>query len=215
MKSLLVTLILFICSLLTAAVDAQTLPYVANVRAEPGSLRGTLINPLSEPLSAWRIDAVDESGRPHVSQLADHLLVPQTFVPPKGRIEVQIMTPDTEVRTLTLRAALTANGMEVGELKAAFDLIDARFRRAATLETILDVLRSLDPGTPSEKVNETLSSLSNTLEMRAKSVLSEVRQKSSGKSAHAWIAVAEDLRNKWQTGAVRHGILRERLSRGQ
>lgn len=213
MKPLLFTLAAVAIGVGTTTSTAQQLPYVANVRLEgPIKLRGTLMNPLSVPLTAWAIDATDATGNPLVSETSDALLLPVAFVPPNGSVEVQIITGGAKVTTLAFRAGIDANGMEVGDSRVAFDLIDSRLRRAVALESVLDFLKALDPSTPGHVVSRDLTGL---VSRRDAHVLDDLRRRAGSGSIAVWVNAAEEIRNQNQMGAIRHGVLRQRLTRDQ
>lgn len=198
-------------ALAVTTLEAQQIPYVTNVRAESTNiLRGTLVNPLPVPLSAWSVDAVDATGRAHLTQTADALLMPAKYIAAKGTLEIEIVTEDAGSRKLVFNAAISAGGMEVGDPERAFQILDARLRRVAALETVLDFLQALDPGTPGQGLYEDLKGI---LNVGDEGVLLDLRAKASSGPISAWIAAATEFRDKTQTGAVRHGVLRQRLTR--
>jgi hypothetical protein len=200
-------------SLLVTSLHAQSIPYVTNVRPEsPNILRGTLVNPMTVPLTAWSVDAVDGTGKPRTTQVSDALLVPNNYIPPKGSIDIEILTDDIGGRNLVFSAAVSADGMEVGDAERAFQIMTVRVRRAAALETVLEFLRTVSPATSSQKLYEDVKSL---VGVRDEAVVHDLRAKAASGPVSAWVAAATDIRNKNQAGAIRHGVLRERFSRGQ
>lgn len=213
MKSIRTVFLTLLGALAVTNLEAQSVPYVTNVRPEsPNILRGTLVNPLSVPLSAWSVDAVDATGRPHLTQIADALLVPAKYIAAKGALEIEIVTGDAGRQKLVFSAAISSDGMEVGDPERAFQILDARLRRVIALETVLDFLKALDPGTPGQGLYEDLKRL---VDVGDEAVLLDLRAKASSGPISAWIAAATEIRDKTQTGALRHGVLRQRLSRGQ
>ena len=200
--------LLGVAGVVVAGVHAQSVPHVTNVRPEsPNILRGTLVNPLPVPLTAWSVDAVDATVRPRTTQTSDALLIPDTYVPAKGSVEIEIVTDDIGHRNLVFAAAVSADGMEVGDTARAFEIMSVRVRRAAALETVLEFLRTADPATSSQALFENIKSL---VGARDEAVVHDLRSEAASGPVSSWIAAATEIRNKNHTGAVRHGILRER-----
>jgi hypothetical protein len=206
-QSIVAALLGIVVALVTTDLKAQSVPYITNVRPEsPNILRSTLVNPLPVPLTAWSVDVVDATGRPRTTQTSDALLVPDKFVPAKGSIEFEIATDDVGHRNLDFAAAVSADGMEVGDTARAFAIMSARVRRAAALETVLEFLRTTDPATTTQTLFEDIKSL---VGARDEAVVHDLRSKAASGPVAAWVAAATEIRNKNQAGAVRHGILRE------
>jgi hypothetical protein len=202
-----------VAGVVVVSLHAQSVPHVTNVRPEsPNILRGTLVNPLPVPLAAWSVDAVDATGRPRTTQTSDALLVPDKYIPAKGSIEIDIATDDIGHRNLVFAAAVSADGMEVGDTARGFEIMSLRVRRAAALETVLDFLRTRDPATSSQALFDDIKSL---VGARDEAVVHDLKSKAASGPVSAWVAAATEIRNKNQAGAVRYGILRERFSRGQ
>ena len=210
MKSLRpVAVLLAFTTLVASSAAAQTVPHIKDVRVEPPTtLRGTLVNPLSQALTAWTVEAVDASGKPFTTVMADALLVPELHVPPKGTRDVVIQLHDVAGKSLAFRAAITGTGMEIGDGKAAFQMLDQRIKWASALDTMLDFLRAVDPSTPGRELSQ---SLKGVMLKADQLVLGDVQARAGSAPATDWIRVTEAVRNQYLEGAIRHGALQERF----
>lgn len=210
MKSLGPVAVLLACTTLVASsVAAQTLPHIKDARVEPpNTLRGTLVNPLSQALTAWTVEVVDANGRPFTTVMADALLAPNLHVPPKGTRDVVIQPHDVAAKSLVFRAAITVTGMEVGDGRAAFQMLDQRIKWASALDTMLDFLRAVDPSTPGRELSQSLKGIMVKADQLA---LRDVQARAGSAPATDWIRVTEAVRNQYLAGAIRHGALQERF----
>lgn len=202
------------CLAFPCCANAQGEPQIVAIQADPaaGLLRGTITNPLNQPLTAWYVDAVDAAGRPLVFLRFDPLLRPDLSVPAQGSRVVEVAVAGFPATGLVLRAALRADGLEVGSLRQAFALVSRRHEMARLLEDVGEYLLSVDPSAAPLDIYSQLVDVVAENGHSNEILIREIQGRATAATVAGWRRAAEDLRETYQLGAVRYGALLERMA---